>query len=68
MQDAESLFTTAALMKWQFGEAMSIADLERVIKVFETRALQTSQADQNTVAGLQMKMRDALRKYIEPPK
>lgn len=68
MSEAERYHTIGAMMKWVDGEAMSIQDLERLIKVFETKLLQTSQVDPASLSGAQMRLRDALSKYYQTPK
>jgi len=52
-------------VKWVDGEPMSLQDLERVVKVFELKPLQTQQPDPGTMSGFQMRLRDSLRKYFE---
>lgn len=57
-----------SLIKWAVGEPLTVQEIERVIKLFETTPLQTAQADPATMSGLQMRLRDSLRKYYEQPK
>ena len=67
MLETDKLLVVAAMMKWLSDEVMSANDLERVVRVFETRNLQAN-GDPNVLAGLQMRLRDALRRYFEAPK
>lgn len=68
MIDTERLYTYTAMMKWYDQEPMSIQDLERIVKVFETKLLQTSQVDPASLSGTQMRLRDALSKYYQQAK
>ena len=67
MLETDKLLVVAAMMKWLSDEVMSANDLERIVRVFETRNLQAN-GDPNVLAGLQMRLRDALRRYFEAPK
>ena len=67
MLEIDKMLTIAAVMKWLSDEVMSASDLERIVRVFETRNLQAN-GDPNILAGLQMRLRDALRRYFEQPK
>ena len=67
MLETDKLLVVAAMMKWLSDEVMSANDLERIVRVFETRNLQAN-GDPNVLAGLQMRLWDALRRYFEAPK
>jgi len=68
MLDTDRMHTIGAMVKWVDGEPMSIQDLERIVRVFETKLLQTSQVDPASLSGTQMRLRDALSRYYQQPK
>lgn len=56
----DDTLTMAAFIKWLRGENMSLADANRLISVFENRPLNVDKNDDQTLAGLQIRLRGVL--------
>ena len=56
----EDTLTMAAFIKWLRGENMSLADANRLITVFDTRPFNIDKSDDQTLAGLQIRLRGVL--------
>lgn len=63
--DDENKLMESALTKWRLGEALSLADAERILTLWSTRDLKIDIPDQATIAGLQTRLRSILTtKYL----
>ncbi len=60
MFDADQFLTFAALLKWSQAEELSVVDAERIITVIATKDLKIAGVDQQTLVGLQVKLRSVL--------
>lgn len=60
MFDSERYLVTGALIKWQQGEALSEADMQRILNLFEHNDPRMEMMDPATVAGLQQRWRSIL--------
>lgn len=63
--DVEKWLVLGAVMKFLGSEPLSVTDVERMIKVFESSDIRVDVPDQQSVAGLQTRLRSVIAaKYL----